>query len=190
MVNILLKKPVKSDIPVICIGNLVVGGAGKTPVALKIGKILIMAGYNPHFLTRGYAGKLKDNIKVSDYHSAEEVGDESLILSKIAPTWIGSNRIKSSFFAKKNNADCVIMDDGFQNPTIKKDFSIIVIDNNGYLLEIWYATDRPTMPAPIIQISVVMWLMSLEIYQYFCYLGFCTLLLSEKVWIISQECWG
>ena len=127
-INIFLKKSVKSDIPVICIGNLVVGGAGKTPVALKIGKILTMAGYNPHFLTRGYAGKLKNNIKVSDCHSAEEVGDESLILSKIAPTWIGSNRIKSSFFAKKNNADCVIMDDGFQNPTIKKDFSIIVID--------------------------------------------------------------
>jgi len=127
-INMLIKKTMNSHIPVICIGNLVVGGAGKTPVALKIGKILIMAGYNPHFLTRGYAGKLKDNIKVRDSHIAEEVGDESLILSKIAPTWIGSNRIKSSFLAKKNNADCVIMDDGFQNPTIKKDFSIIVID--------------------------------------------------------------
>ena len=99
-----VSRKTSSGIPVICIGNIVVGGAGKTPVALKIGKILIMAGYNPHFLTRGYAGKLKNNIKVSNIHSAEDVGDESLILSKIAPTWIGSNRIKSSFFAKKNNA--------------------------------------------------------------------------------------
>ncbi len=127
-IYISLNKPNKSEIPVICIGNLVVGGAGKTPVALKISEILKFSGYNPHFLTRGYAGKIKDNIKVHDGHSAEEVGDESLILSEVAPTWIGSNRIRSSKLAKKNNADCIIMDDGFQNPTIKKDFSIIVID--------------------------------------------------------------
>ena len=127
-INTLAHKDMSQGIPVICIGNLVVGGAGKTPVALKVGKILKLSGYNPHFLTRGYAGKIKNNIKVDNNHTAEEVGDESLILSTVAPTWIGPNRIKSSALAKKNNADCVIMDDGFQNPTIKKDFSIIVID--------------------------------------------------------------
>ena len=127
-INTLAYKDMSQGIPVICIGNLVVGGAGKTPVALKVGKILKLSGYNPHFLTRGYAGKIKNNIKVDNNHTAEEVGDESLILSTVAPTWIGPNRIKSSALAKKNNADCVIMDDGFQNPTIKKDFSIIVID--------------------------------------------------------------
>ena len=124
----LLNRSNSSELPVICIGNLVVGGAGKTPVALKIGQILKFSGYNPHFLTRGYAGKIKENIKVLDSHLAEEVGDESLILASVAPTWIGSDRIKSVKLAKKNNADCVIMDDGFQNPVIKKNFSIIVID--------------------------------------------------------------
>ena len=124
----IFNKKIESDLPVICIGNLVVGGAGKTPVALKVGKILKELGFNPHFLSRGYAGKIKANIKIIDGHSADKVGDESLILAEVAPTWIGSNRIISCHLAKKNGADCVIMDDGFQNPTIKKDFSIIVID--------------------------------------------------------------
>ncbi|PPR44748.1 MAG: Tetraacyldisaccharide 4'-kinase [Alphaproteobacteria bacterium MarineAlpha5_Bin11] len=125
---ILFSSKNSSTVPVICIGNLVVGGAGKTPVALKVGNLLKLAGYRPHFLTRGYAGKIKENIRVLNNHSPEEVGDESIILSSVAPTWIGSNRIKSAKLAIKNNADCIIMDDGFQNPTIKKDFSIIVID--------------------------------------------------------------
>ena len=125
---VLINKTKYSKIPVICIGNLVVGGAGKTPVALKICKILNLAGYNPHFITRGYSGNIKNNIKVENYHNSADVGDESIILSEIATTWIGSNRIKSSILALKDNADCIIMDDGFQNPSIHKNFSIIVID--------------------------------------------------------------
>jgi len=127
-IYIFLNKTKYSEIPVICIGNLVVGGAGKTPLALKIGKILKLSGYIPHFITRGYSGNIKNNIKVEKFHRPEEVGDESIILSSVAPTWIGSNRIKSTKNAFKEKADCVIMDDGFQNPTIHKDFSIIVID--------------------------------------------------------------
>jgi len=127
-IHFVLSKTKKASIPVICIGNIVVGGAGKTPVALKIGKILKLSGYSPHFLTRGYSGKIKNNLKVKSHHSAEEVGDESLILSSVAPTWIGANRIKSALLAKNNKADCLILDDGFQNPNIFKDFSIIVID--------------------------------------------------------------
>ena len=124
----ILSKTKNSNIPVICIGNLVVGGAGKTPVALKVGEILKKGGYNPHFLTRGYAGRIKNNTQVNLTDSPNEVGDEALMLASIATTWIGSNRIKSSLLAYKNNADCLIMDDGFQNPSIKKDFSILVID--------------------------------------------------------------
>ncbi len=127
-IYILINKTENSPIPVICIGNLVVGGAGKTPVAMKIANILKESGYKPHFLTRGYAGTIKENVKVSKNHLPQEVGDESMILSSEAPTWIGSNKVKSSFLASKNNADCVIMDDGFQNPTIKKNYSIIIID--------------------------------------------------------------
>jgi tetraacyldisaccharide 4'-kinase len=117
-----------SPIPTICIGNIVVGGAGKTPVSMKIGNLLIKAGYNPHFISKGYTGVIKDSTKVQPWHSPVSVGDESLLLSKIASTWIGINRTKSSYLAKKNGADCLIMDDGFQNPSIGKDFSIVVID--------------------------------------------------------------
>jgi len=118
----------KSPLPVICIGNIVVGGAGKTPVSLKIGKLLIKSGYNPHFISKGYAGMIKTSTLVKSWHSPKSVGDESLLLSEIAPTWIGANRNKSIELAEKNGANCIIMDDGFQNPTIYKDFSIIVIN--------------------------------------------------------------
>ena len=115
-------------IPTICIGNIVVGGAGKTPVAMKICTMLIKSGYKPHFISKGYASIIKESTLVSPWHSAKSVGDESLLLSEIATTWIGKNRIKSAYLAKKNGADCLIMDDGFQNPSIGKNFSIVVID--------------------------------------------------------------
>jgi len=118
----------KSPLPIICIGNIVIGGAGKTPVALKIGKILIEAGYKPHFISKGYAGIIKTNTLVKSWHSPKSVGDESLLLSEIAPTWIGINRNNSIKLANDKGSDCIIMDDGFQNPTIHKDFSIIVIN--------------------------------------------------------------
>ena len=104
------------------------GGAGKTPVSLKIGKLLIKAGYIPHFISKGYAGLIKKSTLVQSWHSATSVGDESILLSEVAPTWNGTDRINSSKLAKKEGADCLIMDDGFQNPTIQKDFSIIVIN--------------------------------------------------------------
>ena len=121
-------KSKKSSLPVICIGNIVVGGAGKTPVSLKIGKMLIKAGYKPHFISKGYAGIIKTSTLVESWHSPTSVGDESILLSKVAPTWIGNNRNKSGEYAKTQGGDCLIMDDGFQNPTIYKDFSIIVIN--------------------------------------------------------------
>ncbi len=117
-----------SDLPVICIGNIVVGGAGKTPVALKLGAMLKQKGYNPHFVSKGYGGIENNNTLVKNWHSPQSVGDESLLLSEIAPTWIGKDRNKSFKLAKNYGADCIIMDDGFQNPTLQKDFSIIVIN--------------------------------------------------------------
>ena len=117
-----------SPLPTICIGNIVVGGAGKTPVAMKVCSMLIKSGYKPHFISKGYASIIKESTLVAPWHSAKSVGDESLLLSEIAKTWIGKNRIKSAQLAKKNGADCLIMDDGFQNPSISKDFSIVVVD--------------------------------------------------------------
>ena len=117
-----------SNLPVICVGNIVIGGAGKTPVALKIGNMLKESGYNPHFVSKGYGGLEKNNTLVKDWHSPNSVGDESLLLSEIAPTWIGIDRNRSFKLASDNGADCIVMDDGFQNPTLQKDFSIIVIN--------------------------------------------------------------
>lgn len=117
-----------SKLPIICIGNIVIGGAGKTPVALKIGNMLKQAGYNPHFVSKGYGGLEKNNTLVNDWHSPKSVGDEPLLLSEIAPTWIGLDRNKSFELANENGADCIVMDDGFQNPALQKDFSIIVIN--------------------------------------------------------------
>ena len=117
-----------SNLPVICIGNIVVGGAGKTPVALKLGSLLKRNGYKPHFVSKGYGGIETNNTLIKDWHSAQSVGDESLLLSEVAPTWIGKDRNKSFILAKENGADCIIMDDGFQNPTLQKDFSIIVVN--------------------------------------------------------------
>ncbi len=125
--NIISRKRV-SGLPVICIGNIVVGGAGKTPVAIKLGTLLRKNGYKPHFVSKGYGGIETNNTLIKDWHSAQSVGDESLLLSEVAPTWIGKDRNKSFILAKDNGADCIIMDDGFQNPTLQKDFSIIVIN--------------------------------------------------------------
>ncbi len=117
-----------SQLPVICIGNIVVGGAGKTPVAIKLGILLKKNGYKPHFVSKGYGGIETNNTLIKEWHSPQSVGDESLLLSEIAPTWIGKDRNKSFMLAWESGADCIIMDDGFQNPTLQKDFSIIVIN--------------------------------------------------------------
>ena len=118
-----------ANLPIICIGNIVVGGAGKTPVALKIGKMLKKGGYNPHFVSKGYGGFEKNNTLIQSWHSPKSVGDESLLLSEVSPTWIGLDRNESFKLAKNKGADCIIMDDGFQNPTLQKDYSIIVINS-------------------------------------------------------------
>jgi tetraacyldisaccharide 4'-kinase len=123
-----VSKEKKTNLPIICVGNIVIGGAGKTPVALKIGNMLREGGYNPHFVSKGYGGLEKNNTLVQDWHSPKSVGDESLLLSEIAPTWIGFDRSKSFELASENGADCIVMDDGFQNPTLQKDFSIVVIN--------------------------------------------------------------
>ena len=133
-------KPWQAPIPVICIGNLVAGGHGKTPVALSIGNFLKSNNKAVHFISRGYKGSLSGPLLVDPkIHTANEVGDEPLLLSEIAPTWISANREASITLAYKMGAKIIIMDDGFQNPSVKKDLSIIVVDGevgfgNGHLI--------------------------------------------------------
>ena len=123
-----LRSKTKIDIPVLCIGNLVSGGAGKTPIALSIGQKL-NAKHNISFLTRGYGGIEAGPIEVNpDEHSSYEVGDEALILSEVGPTWVSRNRIAGAIAAKNAGFEIVIMDDGFQHTSLVKTLSFVIID--------------------------------------------------------------
>ena len=115
-------------IPVICVGNLVVGGAGKTPTAMFIANLLARKR-KVAILTRGYRGTATGPVKVNpDIHTFHEVGDEALLLAEIATTWVAKDRKEGALAAKADGADVIIMDDGFQSPFIYIDLSLLVVD--------------------------------------------------------------
>ena len=118
----------KVNVPVICIGNLTAGGSGKTPTAVSIAQLLQQEGKHPFFVSRGYGGQLQDVLVDSQKHSPHDVGDEPLLLEKQAPVVINADRYLAAKKAINNGADFIIMDDGFQNPTLYKNKSLLVID--------------------------------------------------------------
>jgi tetraacyldisaccharide 4'-kinase len=121
--------PMSAPMPVICVGNLVAGGAGKTPTAIALARLLMDEDYKVHMLSRGYGGRLSGPVLVDPLrHSAADVGDEALLLARAAPTWIGANRRVIAHLAADAGASVAIMDDGFQNPSLKKTVSLVVID--------------------------------------------------------------
>lgn len=125
-------RPGASPVPVLCVGNLIAGGAGKTPVALAIGARLIRSGVNVHFLSRGYGGQIPGPVRVDpDHHDARAVGDEALLLAAASPTWVARDRAAGARAAAAQGAGLIIMDDGLQNPGIAKDLSLLVVDG-GY----------------------------------------------------------
>ncbi|MFY9210120.1 MAG: tetraacyldisaccharide 4'-kinase [Aestuariivita sp.] len=121
--------PQRVDVPVICVGNINVGGTGKTPTVIWLVEALRNAGHEPHVISKGYGGSVDAPLQVDPgRHKASRVGDEPLLIAAFAEVWVGSSRADTARAAIKAGASVLIMDDGFQDPTLAKDFSIVVVD--------------------------------------------------------------
>ncbi|MEQ8968530.1 MAG: tetraacyldisaccharide 4'-kinase [Azospirillaceae bacterium] len=119
----------RPPVPVVCVGNLTAGGSGKTPVALAIGRSLAEAGIAVGYLTRGHGGRTRGPVTVDPArHDARTVGDEPLLLAAVAPTVVARDRAEGARMAIARGARALVMDDGFQNPGLAKDLSILVFD--------------------------------------------------------------
>lgn len=119
----------KASVPVICVGNIVVGGAGKTPIALEISTILKNLGKNPHVVSRGYGGTASGPILLDNENpNPKQSGDEPILLARVVPTWVSKNRMAGVVAASEKGCDIIVLDDGLQNPSVIKDLSIVVVD--------------------------------------------------------------
>jgi len=122
-------QPFDPGIPVICIGNLTMGGAGKTPVVRAVAGRLAARGRAVHLLSRGYGGRLEGPIRVDPaQHVSGDVGDEPLMLAHDFPVWVARDRTAGARAAAEAGAEVIVMDDGHQNPSVKKALSIVVVD--------------------------------------------------------------
>ena len=121
--------PVDPGCAVVSVGNLTVGGSGKTPVAREILRLLRAAGVKAQGLSRGYGGRLKGPVRVDPAaHTADDVGDEPLMLAQGSPVWIARDRVAGARAAVADGALALVLDDGHQNPALKKTVSLIVVD--------------------------------------------------------------
>jgi tetraacyldisaccharide 4'-kinase len=127
----------RAPAPVICVGNFTLGGAGKTPTAIALARLLLESGHRPFFLSRGYGGRvvgpvLIDNsptpIGTRESTRFGDVGDEPLLLARVAPTVVARDRPAGVKAAVEGGADTIIMDDGLQNPSVDKDLAVAVVD--------------------------------------------------------------
>jgi tetraacyldisaccharide 4'-kinase len=122
-------KPFDPGVPVICVGNLTVGGAGKTPVVRALAARLAARGKAVHLLSRGYGGRLEGPIQVDPAgHATADVGDEPLMLARDFPVWVAHDRAAGARAAAEAGAEVIVMDDGHQNPSLAKTLSLVVVD--------------------------------------------------------------
>ncbi len=119
----------RAGVPVICIGNPTLGGAGKTPTAIAVAQMLAAMGEKPGFLSRGYGGNDAGPVLVDpDTHTAAQVGDEPLLLARHFPAFVARDRLGGARLAAASGVSVLVLDDGFQNPALVKDCSLLVID--------------------------------------------------------------
>jgi len=127
----LQRQGIDAGVPVLCVGNYHLGGAGKTPMVLALVMLLRDLGETPVVLSRGYGGRLRGPLMVDlDRHAAAEIGDEPLMLARTVPVAVARDRIDGVALARSQGATVIVMDDGFQNPAITKDASLVVIDSH------------------------------------------------------------
>jgi tetraacyldisaccharide 4'-kinase len=132
--------PLSAQIPVISVGNVTLGGAGKTPVTVALATMLSAMGESPHILSRGYGGStLTAPEAVTPDLPASLVGDEPLLLARQFPTWVYPVRAESALRATQAGASLVLLDDGLQHSSLKRDLSFLVIDSdyglgNGHII--------------------------------------------------------
>ncbi len=125
-----ISTPYHSSVPIICIGNISVGGTGKTPLCQALAQQLQSRGHRVSVVTRGYGGSIVGPVQVDvNLHSFIDVGDEPLLLAQNAKVFLSQSRKLGIQAAEKDGATVILLDDGFQNPTIAKDFSLLVFDS-------------------------------------------------------------